>query len=173
MKPPKKVRGILDLLQVEENEEWEIDQALLNLPWVLQQASQEDLIRWTIKGYYAEALENLEKAIREINPPQLPGRPKKRKITQKSSARAFLLWMTVNKINPSDFTGNLTNRSVINHATELEASGYWKTNYFDTQMTESRTIEQSVSRGKQELEIDKSWHSDVCEKIYQGLFAND
>ena len=46
MKPPKKVRGILDLLQVEENEEWEIDQALLNLPRVLQQASQEDLFRW-------------------------------------------------------------------------------------------------------------------------------
>ena len=83
MKPPKKVRGILDLLQVEENEDWEIDQALLNLPWGLQQASQEDLFRWAIKGYYAEALENLEKAIREINPPQLPGRPKKRKITQK------------------------------------------------------------------------------------------
>jgi len=40
-------------------------------------------------------------------------------------------------------------------------------------MTESRTIEQSVSRGKQELEIDKSWHSDVCEKIFQGLFEND
>jgi hypothetical protein len=109
MKPPKKVRGILDLLQVKENEEWEIDQALLNLPWVLQQASQEDLIRWAIKGYYAEALENLEKAIREIDPPQLPGRPKKRKITQKPSARAFLLWMTVNKVNPSDFTGNHTN----------------------------------------------------------------
>ena len=36
MKPPKKVRGILDLLQVEKNENWEIDQALLNLPWVLQ-----------------------------------------------------------------------------------------------------------------------------------------
>ena len=126
MKPPKKVRGILDLLQVEENEEWEIDQTLLNLPWVLQQASQENLNRWVIKGYYAEALENLEKAIREINPPQLPGRPKKRKITQKIFCTRISLWMTVNKVNPSDFTGNLTNRSVINHATELEASGYWK-----------------------------------------------
>ena len=173
MKSPKKVRGILDLLQVEENKVWEIDQGSLNLTGVLKQASQEDLNRWIIKGYYAEAQEKLEKRIREINPPKLPGRPQKRKITQKSSARAFLLWMAVNKVTPSDFPGILTNRSVINHATELEASGYWKTNYFDTKMTESRTIEQSVSRGKKELGIDKSWHSDVCEKIYQGLFAND
>ena len=79
----------------------------------------------------------------------------------------------MNKVSPSDFTGNLTNRSVINYALKLEASGYWKTNYFDTQMTESRTIEQSISRGKKGLGIDKLWHSDVCEKIYQGLFAND
>ncbi len=79
----------------------------------------------------------------------------------------------MNKLSPSNFTGNLTNRSVINYAIKREASGYWKTNYFDTQKTESRTIEKSVSLGKKELGIDKSWHSDVCEKVYQGLFAND
>ena len=173
MKSPKKIRGILDLLQIDANDNWEIDQTSIYLPEALQHATPEDLSRWVIKGYCSEALENFEKAIREINPPQLLGRPQKRKLTQKSSARAFLLWMTVNKVSPSDFTGNLTNRSVINYAIKLEASGYWKTNYFDTQMTESRTIEQSVSRGKKELRIDKSWHSDVCEKIYQGLFAND
>ena len=173
MKSPKKVHGILDLLQIEENDNWEIDQTSFYLPEALQHASPEDLSRWVIKGYYSEAIEKLENAIRGINSPRSPGRPRKRKITQKSSARAFLLWMTVNKLKPSDFTGNLTNRSVINYAIKLEATGYWKTKYFDTQMTESRTIEQSVSRGKKELEIDSSWHSNVCEKIYQGLFAND
>ena len=91
MKPPKKVSGILDLLQIDENDNWEIDQTSIYLPEALQHALPEDLSRLVIKGCCSEALENFEKAIREINPPRLPGRPQKRKLTQKSSARAFLL----------------------------------------------------------------------------------
>ena len=64
MKSPKKIRGILDLLQIDENDNWEIDQTSIYLPEALLHASPEDLSRWVIKVYCSEALENFEKAIR-------------------------------------------------------------------------------------------------------------
>ena len=33
----------------------------------------------------------------------------------------------------------------------------------------AETLEQSLSRGKQELEIDESWNSKVCEKLRSTL----
>ena len=55
----------------------------------------------------------------------------------------------------------MTNRVLIEKAKKLDSKPLFS--------SAAETLEQSLSRGKQELKIDESWNSKVCEKLAEGL----
>jgi hypothetical protein len=74
--------------------------------------------------------------------------------------RAFVIWQITQKF-PPEKRKNLTNRVLIEKAKKLDSKPLFS--------SAQNTLEQSLSRGKQELEIDESWNSKVCEKLAEGL----
>lgn len=99
------------------------------------------------------------------------GRPKKRfSIDEK---RAYDLWLIAKEL-PDDERSQITNRKLIEYAQERHNDyfGITKTasakGRFGTARTAS-TIEQSISRGKKTLRIDKNWNSKVCVLLQKDI----
>ena len=67
---------------------------------------------------------------------------------------------------PQSKRAKITNRDLISLAQKVSYSNTAQ-ELFDESM--SANIEQSVSRGRTALKIDKNWDSEVCEKQYKNL----
>lgn len=88
------------------------------------------------------------------------GRPKLRfHIDEK---RAYCLWLIAKEL-PDDQRRKITNRKLIEYAQNMPFKGH-----FGTTRTAS-TIEQSISRGKKTLRIDKNWNSKVCVLLQKDI----
>ena len=81
------------------------------------------------------------------------GRPRIR--FQINEKRAFYLWTIAQEL-PEKQRAKITNRKLIELAKTKPFHGVFK------RTTASSTIEQSISRGKKVLKIDKNWNSKVC-----------
>ena len=81
------------------------------------------------------------------------GRPRIR--FQINEKRAFYLWTIAQEL-PEKQRAKITNRKLIELAKTKPFHGVVK------RTTASSTIEQSISRGKKVLKIDKNWNSKVC-----------
>ena len=81
------------------------------------------------------------------------GRPRVR--FQINEKRAFYLWTIAQEL-PEKQRAKITNRKLIELAKTKPFHGVFK------RTTASSTIEQSISRGKKVLKIDKNWNSKVC-----------
>jgi hypothetical protein len=88
----------------------------------------------------------------------LGGRPRKKYSI--GVRRAFVIWQITQTFSPEQ-RKNLTNRVLIEKAKKLDSKPLFS--------SAAETLEQSLSRGKQELKIDESWNSKVCEKLAEGL----
>ena len=89
------------------------------------------------------------------------GRPKLRfHIDEK---RAYHLWLIAKEL-PDDQRRKITNRKLIEYAQNMS----FKKSYFGNTRTVS-TIEQSISRGKKTLRIDKNWNSKVCVLLQKDI----
>jgi hypothetical protein len=100
------------------------------------------------------------KKITSKPPKNQGGRPKLRfHIDEK---RAYYLWLIAKEL-PDDQRRKITNRKLIEYAKNMPFKGY-----FGTTRTPS-TIEQSISRGKKTLRIDKNWNSKVCVLLQKDI----
>ena len=81
------------------------------------------------------------------------GRP--RKTYHLNERRAYCLWLIAKEMSV-DERAKITNRKLIELAKKMSFRGLFK------DMTSQATLEQSISRGKKTLKIDKHWNSKVC-----------
>ena len=81
------------------------------------------------------------------------GRPRVR--FQINEKRAFYLWTIAQEL-PEKQRAKITNRKLIELAKTKPFHGVFRST------TAASTIEQSISRGKKALKIDKNWNSKVC-----------
>ena len=81
------------------------------------------------------------------------GRP--RKTYHLNERRAYCLWLIAKEMSV-DERAKITNRKLIELAKKMSFRGLFN------DMTSQATLEQSISRGKRTLKIDKHWNSKVC-----------
>lgn len=88
------------------------------------------------------------------------GRPKlKFHVNEK---RAYHLWSIVKEL-PREQRLSITNRELIEIAKKTPSGDLFKI------MTSQSTLEQSISRGKKTLKIDKNWNSKLCDLLEQDI----
>lgn len=76
--------------------------------------------------------------------------------------RTYCLWLLANQVPPKQ-RAKITNRSLIEKAKTMPFGGLFKNT------TSQATLEQSVSRGKRALAIDREWNSEVCVFLEQQI----
>jgi hypothetical protein len=124
-----------------------------------------DAIRWATIGYLNELLRDYEK----INAAPV-GRPTSEFMDKVPQRRAFMLWALVNKYQIGHNLRYASNRELIDVMLLLRNFGPCIAKYFPNT---TDNLEPSISRGRSILCIGPQWQSQVCEKVYTELFAND
>lgn len=154
----KLIRGLLDYVTLKEGEEWEWEPPSETYMPGLGLGATPEAHRLAYKGYKAE-YNNL---VNKISRPGR-GRPKIEQYQDINSKRALFIWWEV-KDWPVSQRRITTNRELIermrNLTNEEKRVKYWP---------DRQSLEQSISRGRKNLEIDNSWNSKVCEKILHDL----
>ena len=156
--PKKRIRGLLGYATLKEGEDWEWEPpSETYMPNVGFGASPE-AHRQAYRGYIEELNDLVERSFRPAR-----GRPKTVQYQDINSRRAFFIWWEV-KDWPLSRRRTATNRELIermrNLTNEEMRVKYWP---------DRQSLEQSISRGRKNLEIDNKWNSKVCEKILQDL----
>lgn len=92
--------------------------------------------------------------------PPPKGRPKLGELNSIDCRRAFRLWDIANNFNLT----HRSNRDLISAARQLEQTWPGDEGLFPSGLSDA-TAEQSVTRGRQKLEITGAWQSELCDKI--------
>lgn len=117
--------------------------------------SKEEQKFYTLMGRLPSEMQEEPTLKKNISKPlkNQGGRPKLRfHIDEK---RAYYLWLIAKELSEEE-RREITNRKLITWAQTMPFRGH-----FNNTRTAS-TIEQSISRGKKALRIDKNWNSKVC-----------
>lgn len=160
MEKPPSVRGLLDFRDE------------LPVPSFAPEAEKRELIELVKRGHDdLEQWARLGKLaydyhIKKVSAGRPIGRPKKSVLTSDDTIRALFAWDFVRRTRMwlSEPNRKFTNRFVIDmlvrfeEATNISAAD----RYFSSSIA---TLEGSLSRGKSRLQIDRHWHSEVCEKL--------
>lgn len=158
MKKSRKVRGLLDVIDEEaNNEEWELETPSLDYVPGMGLGATKEATRWAWIGYNREKMHTINEQLRRS-----PGRPTISPIRSKNAWRAFILWGIAQKFE-ADKRQHLNQRRLIQIARQLE--DFLQIPNVERAFPEYQDFDSSVSRGKKNLQIDEAWHSDVCEKI--------
>lgn len=160
MTDKKQIRGLLNYISLKPGEEFEFAPNSEDYVSGMGFGATKQAIRWAYKGFLLESRERLESITHKTN-----GRPRKSFFLKKDTVRVFVLWFMV-KDWPQSKRAKITNRDLISLAQKVSYSNTTQ-ELFDESM--SANIEQSVSRGRTALKIDKNWDSEVCEKQYKNL----
>ena len=92
------------------------------------------------------------------------GRPKKSILLGIDQKRVFALWFMIKDWSQVK-KSNTSNRELILLAQENEYSITTKKLFIGM----IATLEQSVSRGRNKLEVDENWNSEICEQLFENL----
>jgi len=160
----RKVRGLLDMLDAEQQEqpwEWEADPRGVVPGMGLGATAQAT--RWALLGMQVEAKAAIENALKRG-----VGRPGKGDRGGIDERRAFALWMLVKMQRQGLLPkppGRSSNRALIEQYREIEKQdGEENPRLFGT--GDLKSLEQSVARGRSALGIKgNEWKSEVCEKL--------
>ena len=158
----KKVKGLLDLVSVSEGEEWEWEHPPYSEDHMpgMGFGADKKTTRWAYIGYLTE----LRQQIASIK--KKAGRRQLEKYKSIDCLRALALWQYVQLSYEEKERDNLSNRQLINDLQNIEMSSGQASGLFSKMVN---SLEQSVSRGRSELKIDKYWNSKVCEKLTRNL----
>ena len=154
----KRIRGLLDYMTLKEGEEWEWEPPSETYMPGLGLGATPEAHRLAYKGYQAEYNNIVNKISRPAR-----GRPKIGQYQDINSLRAFFIWWKV-KDWPLNQRSITTNRELIKWMRSL-TNEEMRVKYWPNR----QSLEQSISRGRKNLEIDNSWNSKVCEKILHDL----
>ena len=165
MREPKQIRGILDYISLKPGEEFEWEPISESYVPGMGLGASKDAIRWAYKGYMLELKEKLDDLNKRVG-----GRPAKSNLQKVDNLRAFTIWFVIWKYLPDLELAKYTNRRLIEFMKSSENGLPNSKKYFHVT---TNNLEQSLSRGRTNLQIDENWHSDVCEKVYVRFFAKD
>ena len=165
---PKKrvISGLMEYMQaVQSGEEFEWRQNSPNYVQGMGIGATKDATRWAYIGYCIERETERERIFNSLVGPKPKkfGRPKTYSpLGSLQNRRAFALWLIVKNFNEA-IPDMLTTRHLIiiarNHPEYIEYAS------LRSLFPDNEDLEQSISRGKTALSIDRNWASDVCEKL--------
>jgi|GEM_PF-3289096 len=158
---PRKVRGLLGVLEAEADQEaWELESFSADFVPGMGLGATKEATRWAWLGMQREFGRIIKKA----------GRKKEPIKKTKPAKRAFAAWRMCQKLRKDAGLPDaaFTNRELILHCQKHETDLGLKLSerLFPN---DSATLEASLSTGKALLEIDKRWNSKVCEKLLRDL----
>ena len=163
------VSGLLDYAVASTSgEEFELRENSWDFVWGMGTAPSKDAIRWAYIGFKIEQHLILKELLSSQSSNN--GRPKKDgKLGPITNRRAFALWFMARhffKGKPVKVTSGELIAMARNVPKELGREKYQKL------FPLNGALEQSVSRGKTALKINKNWQSKDCEKLYETLSQN-
>ena len=160
------VRGLFDFIEAQADGV-EMDFSSIEFPPGLGWGASEDARRWALAGYREEHQINPETTMSK------GGRPRKQRqsLEEVDEQRAFSLWWFIHglAVKPRGTARNFSKPVKIKtrHAIELIQNVPDAKALFP--IIGEHTLEQSVSRGKKKLGIDRGWLSETCEKLADGF----
>lgn len=164
MKEPRKVRGLLEVLETEANgEEWELESPSAEFVPGMGLGATKDATRWAWLGYQKELGRTFKKRGRNTIEP----------VKSKPARRAFHAWKMCKKLRAESGQDDaiFSNRELIAKCQEYERDlGLDAKDRLFRDSVGQSTLDSSLSVGKGLLEIDERWNSEVCEKILRDLF---
>ena len=140
------------------------------------QLPSEEAFRFALLGFLSDKRTRLDAELDRLKPG--PGRPRKNPLDQIDAKRAFTLWSFAHCLiatlsnEPVNFRSpvRIKTRDLIELAQTVEAHGETPTLF--PNMTSFGALEQSVSRGRKVLQIDRHWVSENLLKIL-GLYSKN
>ena len=105
----KIIRGLLDLVDLEEGEDWEFEKPSESYMPGMGFGATPDAIRWAYKGYLHELNQTIETVLRPTKTKR--GRPSISDNLKKPQMRAFVMWAEL-RAYPKSFRAHHTNREL-------------------------------------------------------------
>jgi len=161
----KIIRGLLDLVDLEEGEDWEFEKPSESYIPGMGFGATPDAIRWAYKGYQLELNQTIESVLRPTKTKR--GRPSISDNLKKPQMRAFVMWAEL-RAYPKSFRAHHTNRELIEWMRSRKDLSPGATKLWSGHSN----LERSLSEGRSYWEIDDKWESVKCE-IYWRRLLND
>lgn len=155
----KQVKGLLDYISLKPGEEADFATNSKDYVFGMGIGATNEVRDLAIIGRIYINIQKLKKLSKNPN-----GRPKKSILLGIDQKRVFALWFMI-----KDWSlvkkSNTSNRELILFAQENEYSITTKKLFIGM----IATLEQSVSRGRNKLEVDENWNSEICEQLFENL----
>ena len=159
MTDKKQIKGLLDYISLKPGEEAELAPNSEDYVFGMGVGATKEARDLAIIGSIYINIQKLKKLSKNPN-----GRPKKSIVLGIDQKRVFALWFMI-----KDWSlvkkSNTSNRELILFAQENEYSITTKKLFIGM----IATLEQSVSRGRNKLEVDENWNSEICEQLFENL----
>jgi len=159
MTDKKQVKGLLDYISLKPGEEADFATNSKDYVFGMGIGATDEVRDLAIIGRIYINIQKLKNLNKNDN-----GRPKKSILLGIDQKRVFALWFMI-----KDWSlvkkSNTSNRELILLAQENEYSITTKKLFIGM----IATLEQSVSRGRNKLEVDENWNSEICEQLFENL----
>lgn len=159
MTDKKQIKGLLDYISLKPGEEAELAPNSEDYVFGMGVGATKEARDLAIIGSIYINIQKLKKLSKNPN-----GRPKKSILLGIDQKRVFALWFMI-----KDWSlvkkSNTSNRELILFAQENEYSITTKKLFIGM----IPTLEQSVSRGRNKLEVDENWNSEICKQLFENL----
>ena len=159
MTDKKQIKGLLDYISLKPGEEAEYAQNSGDYVFGMGIGATDEVRDLAIIGRIYINIQKLKNLNKNDN-----GRPKKSILLGIDQKRVFALWFMIKDWSQVK-KSNTSNRDLILLAKENECSITTKKLFIGM----IATLEQSVSRGRNKLEVDENWNSEICEQLFENL----
>ena len=155
----KQVKGLLDYISLKPGEDADFATNSKDYVFGIGIGATDEVHNLAIIGSLYINIQKLKTLNKNDN-----GRPKKSILLGIDQKRVFALWFMIKDWSQVK-KSNTSNRDLILLAKENECSITTKKLFIGM----IATLEQSVSRGRNKLEVDENWNSEICEQLFENL----
>jgi hypothetical protein len=159
MTDKKQVKGLLDYISLEPGEEADFATNSKDYVFGMGIGATDEVRDLAIIGQIYINIQKFKNLNKNDN-----GRPKKSILLGIDQKRVFALWFMIKDWSQVKKSMS-SNRELILLAQENECSITTKKLFVGM----TPTLEQSVSRGRNKLEVDENWNSGICEQLFENL----
>ena len=163
MTDKKQVKGLLDYISLEPGEEADFATNSKDYVFGMGIGATDEVRDLAIIGQIYINIQKLKNLNKNDN-----GRPKKSILLGIDQKRVFALWFMIKDWSQVKKSMS-SNRELILLAQENECSITTKKLFVGM----IPTLEQSVSRGRNKLEVDENWNSEICEQLFENLSRSE
>ena len=159
MTDKKQIKGLLDYISLKPGEEADFATNSKDYVFGMGIGATDEVRDLAIIGQIYINIQKLKNLNKNDN-----GRPKKSILLGIDQKRVFALWFMIKDWSQVKKSMS-SNRELILLAQENECSITTKKLFVGM----TPTLEQSVSRGRNKLEVDENWNSGICEQLFENL----